>query len=181
MDIDLHTRDRTGAPLRLRRVRTEELDALVALGKAIVVADVGVVLDPDESSHGRTARRFGKLQEAGHRNALVLGAFSGGVLVGSSDVFRHELRRMQHSGALTMGVHPDWQGRGIGRALLQTALAWADGVGLRRVELNVLAHNSRAVRLYESAGFVLEGTRVGAFVFPDGRLVDDHMMARRRQ
>ena len=79
-----------------------------------------------------------------------------------------------------MGVHPRWQGRGIGRMLLGVALSWADGVGLERLELNVLADNHRAVKLYESVGFVLEGTRRGAFRFEDGRVVDDHMMARCR-
>ena len=64
--------------------------------------------------------------------------------------------------------------------LLGVALSWADGVGLERLELNVLADNHRAVKLYESVGFVLEGTRRGAFRFEDGRVVDDHMMARCR-
>jgi len=181
LDVDIRTRDKCGAPLHLRRVHRSDLDAVVELEQAIVAADVGVVLEPEESTQAGTTRQFDTFEAAGHRNALFLGALSGTVLVGTAEVRRHKLKRMQHSGGLTLGVHPDWQGRGIGRALLRSALAWADGVGLSRVELNVLAHNHRAVQLYKSAGFVVEGTRKNAFLFPCGRWVDDHFLARLRQ
>lgn len=40
--------------------------------------------------------------------------------------------------------------------------------GLHRVELEVLAKNERAIRCYRACGFVHEGTRRQAELYPDG-------------
>ncbi|MGY2081489.1 N-acetyltransferase family protein [Modestobacter sp. SYSU DS0657] len=59
-----------------------------------------------------------------------------------------------------MYVHPDHQGRGIGRELLRHAVAHAAAAGLDRVELTVLDGNP-ARRLYGREGFALVETRSG--------------------
>ena len=51
------------------------------------------------------------------------------------------------------------RGHGFGRTLLETAVAWAQAVGLRRLRLAVLPDNSAALHLYGSLGFVDEGIR----------------------
>lgn len=47
---------------------------------------------------------------------------------------------------------------------------------LHRIELEVYAFNPRAQRVYEKAGFVVEGRRREAFHF-DGRRIDSIMMS----
>ena len=49
--------------------------------------------------------------------------------------------------------------RGIGRALLEQAVAWARESGIRKLELHVFPHNEAAIALYEGFGFVREGYR----------------------
>jgi len=68
------------------------------------------------------------------------------------------------------------QRRGVGRALIDGAAAEARRRGARRLTLRVFAPNAGARRLYESAGFVVEGIRRGEF-FLDGAYVDDIFMA----
>ncbi len=75
-----------------------------------------------------------------------------------------------------LAVDPAQQRRGVGRALLDAAVAEARGRGVRRLTLRVLAHNEAAQRLYESAGFVVEGIQREEFLL-DGRYVDDVLMA----
>jgi hypothetical protein len=48
--------------------------------------------------------------------------------------------------------------------------------GLRRIGLNVMAHNHRAIALYERAGFVCEGRRVACLLI-DGKFLDELYMA----
>ena len=58
----------------------------------------------------------------------------------------------------TVGVHPEAQGRGIGRALLRRLLADADRAGAV-VFLEVRTDNVIAQRLYRAEGFQVIGTR----------------------
>lgn len=63
-----------------------------------------------------------------------------------------------HRALLGMGVRRDWRRRGLGRALLATALDWAGGQPqLAWLDLEVLSHNLPARRLYEASGFVQTG------------------------
>lgn len=72
-------------------------------------------------------------------------------------------------------VHPDAQGSGVGRLLLEGACAWAHRQGARRLTLRVLSSNTRAMRLYEATGFVVEGVLPEEFLI-EGRYVDDVLM-----
>lgn len=67
--------------------------------------------------------------------------------------------------------------RGIGRALLEEALAETRSQGATRLTLRVLSTNTGARRLYESLGFTVEGILRGEFMIED-RAVDDILMAR---
>jgi ribosomal protein S18 acetylase RimI-like enzyme len=75
-----------------------------------------------------------------------------------------------------ISVDPERLRQGIGRALIDAAAAEARRRGARRLTLRVLATNVAARRLYESAGFVVEGVQRGEF-FLEGRYVDDLLMA----
>jgi len=79
-----------------------------------------------------------------------------------------------------MAVRDDWQGKGVGTALMQAAIDLADNwLNLTRLELEVFVENTPAIRLYEKCGFTVEGTLVD-FAFRDGQYVDTYIMARLR-
>lgn len=86
--------------------------------------------------------------------------------------------RRRHVGQIGMAVRDDWQGRGVGTALMAAAIDLADNwLNLGRIELDVYTDNAAAIRLYEAFGFEREG--VGrAFAFRGGGYVDAYLMAR---
>jgi putative acetyltransferase len=89
--------------------------------------------------------------------------------------------RRRHVGDIGMGVRDDWQGKGVGTALMQAAVDLADRwLNLIRLELDVYTDNEPAIRLYKRFDFVIEGTRV-AFAFRDRQYVDTYLMARLRR
>ncbi|HMQ51046.1 MAG TPA: GNAT family N-acetyltransferase [Anaerolineae bacterium] len=89
--------------------------------------------------------------------------------------------RRRHVGQIGMAVRDDWQGRGVGTALMQAAVDLADKwLNLTRLELNVFTDNALAIRLYEKFGFTIEGTQVD-YAFRDGRYIDSYLMARLRK
>jgi putative acetyltransferase len=88
--------------------------------------------------------------------------------------------RRRHAGALGMAVHDDWQGKGVGTALMRAAVDMADRwLNLSRLELEVYTDNEPAIRLYERFGFEREGT-LRRYAFRDGLYVDAYLMARLR-
>ena len=88
--------------------------------------------------------------------------------------------RRRHVGEIGMAVRDDWQGKGVGTALMQAAIELADNwLNLSRLELEVYTDNEPAVRLYQKFGFKIEGTAV-QYAFRDGQFVDSYRMARLR-
>jgi putative acetyltransferase len=89
--------------------------------------------------------------------------------------------RRRHAGQIGMAVRDDWQGKGVGTALLQAGVDLADNwLNLRRLELEVFTDNEPAVRLYKKFGFVVEGELV-EYAYRDGRYVNVYTMARLRR
>jgi ribosomal protein S18 acetylase RimI-like enzyme len=86
-------------------------------------------------------------------------------------------RRARRTGYLVLGVDADFAGRGIGAALLATAVDEAQLRGLWRLELTVMADNLRALGLYVRCGFQVEGLRRRALI-RDGAPVDEYYMGR---
>jgi RimJ/RimL family protein N-acetyltransferase len=56
-----------------------------------------------------------------------------------------------------MAIVEGHRGVGLGRSLLDAAVGWARDRKCHKVALEVWPHNTRARRLYESAGFADEG------------------------
>jgi putative acetyltransferase len=101
-----------------------------------------------------------------------------GRVVGQLGLHLESAARRRHVGSIGMAVHDDFQGQGIGSALMVAMIDLADNwLNLRRIELEVYTDNAPAIRLYERFGFVIEGT-LRDYAFRDGEYVDAHKMAR---
>lgn len=103
-------------------------------------------------------------------------------VVGQLDLYTFPQRpRRRHVGEIGLAVRDDWQGKGVGSALMRAAIDLADNwLNLTRLELGVYVDNTPAIRLYEKFGFSIEGTLVG-YAFRDGHYVDTYTMARLRE
>lgn len=73
---------------------------------------------------------------------------------------------------LTLAVSPSARRRGVGRALLEAALARAAEDGVELVFLEVAADNRAALALYDRAGFARVGARRGYYPRGDGAAAD---------
>jgi len=96
----------------------------------------------------------------------------------SVDTFTRPRRR--HVGAIGICVHEEWQGKGIGAALMRAIIDFSDNwLNLTRLELEVFADNEAAIHLYERCGFEVEGT-LRQHALRDGQYVDSKVMGRLR-
>jgi ribosomal protein S18 acetylase RimI-like enzyme len=92
-------------------------------------------------------------------NVPQLVALSGNDVVGWCDISPMKHEGFTHCGTLGMGVRKDFRRLGIGTRLLEHTIGEAKETGLERIELEVFASNTAAIRLYERAGFVVEGVK----------------------
>ena len=89
-------------------------------------------------------------------------------------------RRRAHAATIGMAVHDAYQGKGVGSALMKSALDLADNwLQFTRIELTVYTDNGAALALYRKFGFEIEGTHK-QYAFRNGAYVDSYSMARIR-
>jgi RimJ/RimL family protein N-acetyltransferase len=114
--------------------------------------------------------------EKAERSVALL-ALSSDLVVGMLDFHGFSQPQQTHAGTFGMSVAKEARGRGVGKELLRSLFAWAANNYIRRVELEVFSNNERAIRLYEWAGFVLEGRKVHS-VEVEGEFLDMLLMAK---
>ena len=162
-------------PVVIRPVRVEDVADLEAVRHQPGVL-AGTLNIPSERRLDRQLR----IEGLGPNTHELVAEVDGRVVGTAGLVAFHG--RMNHAGEIAhIMVHDEFQGRGIGRQLLEALLDIADNyLGLVRVELLVYPDNDGAVRLYESLGFAHEGVKRKC-ARRQGRLVDAVMMARIRE
>mgnify|MGYP001811203034 CR=1 FL=1 len=102
------------------------------------------------------------------------------LVIGTAGLSVYTSQRTRHSGGIGIMVHKDYQGMGVGTALLEALLDVADNwLMLVRVELTVFTDNEKAIRLYEKLGFEKEGCKRLAGI-RNGKYADEYLMARIR-
>jgi RimJ/RimL family protein N-acetyltransferase len=110
---------------------------------------------------GRSTRYYRRrFRRSVDERAAHLLALDGDRVVGSLSIRRDEHPATHHVATLGMFVLAGHRRRGIGRALMREALAWAERVGVERLELTVYPGNRAAIALYRAFGFREEGRLV---------------------
>ena len=101
-------------------------------------------------------------------------AFDGGTVVGDLTVYGVGLDEPE----LGMIVAATHRGRGIGRALIESAVSWASNAGKSGLRLRVFPDNDAALALYRGTGFVELMRQNGAIARAHGAPLDVLVMRR---
>jgi len=118
-----------------------------------------------------------QLTKSGEGDHLLVAEIEGEV-VGVIGLHTSSRPRVNHKAEVGMMVHDDWQGKGVGAALMRAVIELADKwLNLTRIELSVFTDNESAIALYRKFGFEIEGT-LRKYAFRDGEFVDAFAMGR---
>lgn len=160
----------------IRKAGPDDAAALLRLLHKLDAQSAYMMLEPGEreAAPDRLRDRLAAQDAAG---SFDLVAEETGRLAGWLSAEVLPFRRARRTGYLVLGVDADFAGRGIGAALLATAVDEAQLRGLWRLELTVMADNLRALGLYVRCGFQVEGLRRRALI-RDGAPVDEYYMGR---
>lgn len=121
------------------------------------------------------------IKEDTERNTnLFLVAEFNSRIVGFSRCEGSQLKRSSHKVEFGVCVLKDHWGYGIGKKLLEESIAWADANGVKKISLNVLETNEKAVKLYKKYGFEVEGILKNDKILSDGNYYSTIIMGRFR-
>lgn len=100
-----------------------------------------------------------------------------GDVVGWVHLKHTDLRKLNHTAELTVGVLEAYRESGIGSQLLERGVRWAEGQGLEKIYNAIPSSNESAIEFLASHGFETEAVREDHYKL-DGSYVDEVMMAR---
>ena len=97
-------------------------------------------------------------------NEIELVAEIGGQIVGTAGIEQVGAKeKVRHRAEFGISVDQKYWGLGVGRALTEACVTCARKAGYVQLELNAVAENKRALKLYESVGFVEFGRNPKGF------------------
>ncbi len=109
----------------------------------------------------------------------TLVADSNGQILGTANMYANRPGPGKHIASGSFMVGRAARGQGVGRGLVEAALAWAVDSGFAGVQFNaVVEGNLAAEKLYADLGFVTIGTVPGAFNSPTKGRVGLHVLYR---
>jgi putative acetyltransferase len=160
--------------LVIRRAAPSDAAALVALGQEVSAEPEGWLIARAWRGVGEERRYLRAVRRSPHAAVFVAESPEG--IVARLSLARDTNPASPHVADLGLLVAASHRRRGIGRALLEQAVAWAREAGVEKIELHVFPHNEPAIRLYEQFGFEREGLRRRHYQ-RDGELLDAVLMA----
>ncbi len=125
-------------------------------------ADIGTVAQIETAVFSQPWSRQGFLDALAMECTLFLVAETEGGIAGYIGMYV----ALDEAEITNVAVAEASRGRGVGGALVDTALLRARARGIRSAVLEVRVSNAPAIRLYESRGFVRQGVRRGFYECP---------------
>lgn len=116
--------------------------------------------------------------DSDNKRNLFLVAVDHDRIVGFSRCEGNHLKRFYHKVEFGVCVLKEFWGYGIGKNLLKESIAWADANGIKKITLNVLETNDKAIALYKKLGFEIEGTLRNDKILSDGKYYNTIVMGR---
>jgi RimJ/RimL family protein N-acetyltransferase len=163
--------------MSIRAIRESDGEQFLLLCKRLDEETQFMMLEPSE--------RTTTIEEQTHRirsvlsqdNQMIFVVEHEDQLVGFLGAFGGTYHRNQHCAQIVIGIRRDFTDQGIGRRLFEALEKWAIDHKLHRLELTVMSHNERAIRLYQKMGFKSEGIKQDSLLV-NGKYVDEYYMAK---
>lgn len=164
--------------MKIRKAEISDLEQILALHKETAKTPNGIARKPHEINE-ENVRDF---LEKSLKSGLIFVAEDTANphrLIAEIHCYKHEAECFKHTlSNLTIAVHPNFQGQGVGRKIFAHLLTRVEvqHPEIARVELMVRQSNKRAIKLYQDLGFEIEGHCKNRILNNEGQLDSDIMM-----
>lgn len=160
----------------IRKAAPDDAEGTLALMKGIGSEPDNHITYTVEETNVPIERQREIIASSNSPARLYIVAEAEGRIVGDLLCSAEHYRLTSHVAQLGMGIEKNYRHRGLGTKMLREAMAWAASTGIiKRIELDVVATNHVAIRLYEKFGFEIEGRR-RKYVLKNGEYIDQLIM-----
>ena len=141
---------RTDTPPIVRKAVREDLPALTVLLKALFSIEEDFVFDEEKQHRGISLM----LDGCGKHRCMLVAEHSGEVVgMCSAQILISTAEGAEAAVVEDVVVREDCRGRGIGTALMEAMVQWAETRGISRLQLLADSKNSAAMEFYQSHGW----------------------------
>lgn len=167
---------KSGEKLIIKEVDLDDAEMVIDYVQQISLQSEMITISPGEFNPTIEEERefFKKFIEA--ENQIYLIGMIHDKIVSVADISASQRKRIRHIGTLGISTHKTYWGKGIGRYVMEYLLDWVrTNQDLSKIHLTVRTDNTRAIKLYQSLGFQIEGTQKNGLKASDG-MYDVHLM-----
>ena len=87
--------------------------------------------------------------------------------------------RYRHRAEVAFVILQDYCNLGIGGKMMEECIKWCKEHDVTQIELDVVKNNVKALRMYQSFGFEIIGTKENALRYQDGTYADEYLMVKK--
>jgi ribosomal protein S18 acetylase RimI-like enzyme len=170
--MDSAAHDASSEVVIVRPIAAADVDAVLAMFGAVVDEGIWLGTEPGFDREERRRRMAAAVGDTSRRGFVAV--TEQGLVVGNASL------AVAGYGVADIGmaVADGWRGHGVGGRLLDVLVEAAPSTGAHKIALEVWPHNERAIALYRSRGFEVEGRLRRHYRRSDGDLWDALVMGR---
>lgn len=162
-----------GKDFVIRTPEENDAESILQFAKMLFASTDQVLTTPEEFTLTVEDEKAWINSFSNNPNAIALIATFDNKVIGLLFFAAQTRKKIAHTGEFGVSVHPGYQAKGIGRALIESLISWANNNSqVEKVCLQVLATNTPAIRLYQALGFIEEGRHVKALKQKNGTYCD---------
>jgi RimJ/RimL family protein N-acetyltransferase len=170
---------KSGEKLTIKSSQPDEAERLLTYIRSVAAETTFFILQADEFNFSDEQERQWIQDHLDDAGKLAISAEIDGTIVGFLSFENGPHKRIRHRGTFGISVQKEWRGKGIGTALLQSLVDWAEANSLiEKIGLAVNADNGNAICLYKKLGFIEEGRRPKELKLATDCYADDILMYR---
>lgn len=167
---------KNGTVVNLRKPTEEDAEQMVSLIKTADSETVFLARNPGEFH--TTVEEERNIIKNTTRVWFVVEV--GGKIVGQCSVGRiNSLERYRHRASVAFVILKEYCDLGIGGKMMQECLGWCKENDITQVELDMVASNERAIRMYKNFGFEIIGIMPNSLKYLDGSYADEYLMVKK--
>ncbi|WNB90257.1 GNAT family protein [Bacillus sp. NEB1478] len=169
---EVHTfLSKNGEEIKLRPVVENDAEEIIESVKIIIKE--GKYIQKEEPRSLLEEITF--IKQISTLNNMYIAVERASKVVGIARILRGDLEMKKHTGVFRTWIHPDSQGLGIAKEVMNYTLRWGKENSLHKIWLTVFSGNEKAAYVYSKVGFEIEG-RLKDQVMINGEYEDEIYM-----